>query len=49
MKTVRIAWTQEGTAERQESAVTYSPAAAEDYKLRKAKHPGVTDVRIVPA
>jgi hypothetical protein len=49
MENVRITWTQEGLTERQESAVLYSPSAAEDYVAYKAAEPGVSDVRTVPA
>ncbi|MFE3144338.1 hypothetical protein [Streptomyces scopuliridis] len=49
METVRITWTQEGFEGRRESAVSYSPAAAEDYKRRKEAEVGVSDVQIVAA
>lgn len=47
MENVRITWVQGG--EQRESAVTYSPSAAEDYKGYKEAEEGVSDVRIVPA
>lgn len=47
MKNVKIVWVQ-GSRER-ESAVTYSPSAAEDYKGYKEAGDGVSDVRVVPA
>ncbi|MEV4976746.1 hypothetical protein [Streptomyces scopuliridis] len=47
METVKITWTQEGSEGRWESAVSYSPAAAEDYKLYKEAQEGVSDVQIV--
>ncbi|MEE1736400.1 hypothetical protein PUR49_07785 [Streptomyces sp. BE147] len=48
MESVRITWVQEGAEERRESAVTYSPSAAVDYKRYKEAEDGVSDVRIVP-
>ncbi|MCX4657429.1 hypothetical protein ACIQD5_29670 [Streptomyces microflavus] len=47
MENVRITWVQGG--EQRESAVTYSPSAAKDYKGYKEAEEGVSDVRIVPA
>ncbi|MFJ2627615.1 hypothetical protein ACIO6T_30505 [Streptomyces sp. NPDC087532] len=47
MDSVKITWVQDGN--RRESAVTYSPTAAEDYKGYKEAQDGVSDVRIVPA
>ncbi len=47
VETVRITWEQDG--ESRESAVTYSPQAAEDYKRYKEAEEGVTSVSIVPA
>ncbi|MEV7060923.1 hypothetical protein AB0N95_36420 [Streptomyces microflavus] len=47
MENVRITWVQGG--EQRESAVTYSPSAAEDYKGYKEAEEGVSDVRIVPS
>jgi hypothetical protein len=44
MDTVRITWEQDG--ESRESAVTYSPQAAEEYKEAEE---GVKNVDIVPA
>ncbi len=49
METVKITWVQDGSQGRRESAVTYSPAAAEDYKRYKEAQDGVSDVQIVPA
>ncbi|MET9954492.1 hypothetical protein ABZ135_23515 [Streptomyces sp. NPDC006339] len=47
MENVRITWIEGG--ERRESAVAFSPAAAEDYKAAYEARPGVSDVQIVPA
>ncbi|MGW1155958.1 hypothetical protein ACWD45_32340 [Streptomyces rubiginosohelvolus] len=47
MENVRITWVQGG--EQRESAVTYSPSAAQAYKAYKEAEAGVSDVRIVPA
>ncbi|MFC7934386.1 hypothetical protein [Streptomyces cinereoruber] len=47
MDNVKIVWVQDGRE--RESAVTYSPSAAEDYKGYKEAEDGVSDVRIVPA
>ncbi|MCL7382179.1 hypothetical protein [Streptomyces sp. 35G-GA-8] len=49
METVKITWTQDGSEERWESAVSYSPAAAEDYKRYKEAQDGVSDVQIIAA
>jgi hypothetical protein len=50
METVRITWAQEGSSQRRESGVTFSAAAAEDYKSPEEEtEDGVSDVRIVPA
>ncbi|MFD9531141.1 hypothetical protein, partial [Streptomyces goshikiensis] len=48
MENVKIVWKQHGRE--RESAVSYSPAAAEDYAVfKKKEEDGVSDVRIVPA
>ncbi|MER5570488.1 hypothetical protein ABT083_30515 [Streptomyces goshikiensis] len=47
MENVKIVWKQHGRE--RESAVSYSPAAAEDYAGFKKEEDGVSDVRIVPA
>ncbi|MFD7764719.1 hypothetical protein [Streptomyces microflavus] len=47
MENVKITWVQGG--EQRESAVTYSPSAAEDYRRYKEAEAGVSDVRIVSA
>ncbi|MFJ7990262.1 hypothetical protein [Streptomyces sp. NPDC096351] len=48
MESYRLTWAKDGHDVRLESAVTYGKTAAEDYKARKAKEAGVTDVQIVP-
>ncbi|MFD5098905.1 hypothetical protein [Streptomyces albidochromogenes] len=47
MESVKITWMQDG--KQRESAVTYSPAAAKDYKGYKEEQDGASDVQIVPA
>ncbi|MFD5110502.1 hypothetical protein [Streptomyces cinereoruber] len=47
MDNVKIVWVKGG--KQRESAVTYSPSAAEDYKGYKEAEEGVCDVRIIPA
>ncbi|QGZ53321.1 hypothetical protein GPZ77_34385 (plasmid) [Streptomyces sp. QHH-9511] len=47
MESYRLQWTKAGRDERQESAVSYSAAAAEDYKALKEAEEGVSDVEIV--
>ncbi|MGV9693905.1 hypothetical protein ACWDUX_32945 [Streptomyces sp. NPDC003444] len=47
MDRVKIVWVQDGRE--RESAVTYSPSAAEDYKGYKEAEDDVSDVRSVPA
>ncbi|MFC7924760.1 hypothetical protein [Streptomyces cinereoruber] len=47
MDNMKIVWVQDGRE--RESAVTYSPSAAEIYKGFKEAQEGVSDVRIVPA
>ncbi|GGT54877.1 hypothetical protein GCM10010271_68290 [Streptomyces kurssanovii] len=49
MESVKLTWVQDGSDRRRESAVTYSPAAAEDYKRYMEARVGVSDVQIVPA
>ncbi|MFE0773363.1 hypothetical protein [Streptomyces sp. NPDC058861] len=47
MENVRIVWVQDGRG--RESAVMYSPSAAEVYRGFKEAQEGVSEVRIVPA
>ncbi|GGU12887.1 hypothetical protein GCM10010272_67650 [Streptomyces lateritius] len=47
VESYRLQWTKAGRDGRQESAVSYSASAAEDYKTLKEAQEGVSDVAIV--
>ncbi|MFB9558564.1 hypothetical protein [Streptomyces roseoviridis] len=49
MENYKITWIQDGHDGRRESAVSFSPEAAETYRADYAARAGVSDVQIVPA